>query len=74
VSLLKVGLILLCVWAVLDEMFGLSTVEATIGGTGKSSETSTRGTRLIGRSGAVVGRINMGCLNGYEGGRGEERF
>jgi hypothetical protein len=25
-------------------------------------------------AGAVVGRIKMGCLNGYEGGRGEERF
>jgi hypothetical protein len=28
---------------------------------------------LVG-AGAVVGRIKIGCLNGYEGGRGEERF
>jgi hypothetical protein len=26
------------------------------------------------RAGEVVGRIKTGCLNGYEGGRGEERF
>ena len=65
---------MLRIWVVLDEMFELSTIEATIGGTGKGRETSTRGTRLIGRSGAGVGRINTGCLNGYEGGRGEERF
>jgi hypothetical protein len=59
-SLLKVGLILLWVWVVLDEMFGLSTVEATTGGTGKSSETSTRGTRLIGRSGGSSGANKYG--------------
>jgi hypothetical protein len=41
--------------AVLDEVFGLSTVEATSGRTGKSEETSTRGTRLIGRSGGSSG-------------------
>jgi hypothetical protein len=28
---------------------------------------------LVG-AGARVGQINTGCLNGYEGGRGEERF
>jgi hypothetical protein len=31
-------------------MPGLSTIEATTGGTGKGRETSTRGTRLIGWS------------------------
>jgi hypothetical protein len=49
-------------------MSGLSTIEATTGGTGKGRETSTRGTGLIGRSGAGVGQINTGCLNGYVGG------
>jgi hypothetical protein len=38
-------------------MVGLSTIEATIGGTGKGRETSTRGTRLIGLSGGR-GRAN----------------
>jgi hypothetical protein len=42
--------ILLRVWAVLDEVPGLSTIEATSGRTGESRETSTRGTLLIGRS------------------------
>jgi hypothetical protein len=46
---------LLRVWAVLDEMSGLPTVEATTRGTGKSRETSTRDTRLIGRSGGSSG-------------------
>jgi hypothetical protein len=55
-------------------MSGFSTIEATNGGTRKGGETSTRGTRLIGRGGAEVGRINTGCLNGYIGGLGEERF
>jgi hypothetical protein len=54
-SLLKVGFILLRVWAILDEMSRLPTVEALIGGTGNSRETSTRGTRLIGRSGGSSG-------------------
>jgi hypothetical protein len=53
--LLEIGFILLRVWAVLDEVFGLSTVEATSGRTGKSKEMSTRGTRLIGRSGGNSG-------------------
>jgi hypothetical protein len=48
--LLEIGFILLRLWAVLDELSGLSTIEATSGRTGKSRETSTRGTRLIGRS------------------------
>jgi hypothetical protein len=59
---LKVGFILLRVWAVLDEMFELSTVEATTGGTGKSRETSTTGTRLIGRSGGSSGTNKDGLL------------
>jgi hypothetical protein len=49
--LLKIGFILLRVWVVLDEVSGLSIIEATSGRTGKSRETSTRDTRLIGRSG-----------------------
>jgi hypothetical protein len=48
--LLEIGFILLRVWAILDEVFGLSTIEATNGRTRESRETSTRGTRLIGRS------------------------
>jgi hypothetical protein len=71
-SLLKVGFILLRVWAVLDEMSKLPTVEATTRGTGKGRDTSTRGTRLIGRKRLVVGRIKTGYLNGYEGRRGKE--
>ena len=47
---MEIGFILLRLWAVLDELSGLSTIEATSGRTGKSRETSTRGTRLIGRS------------------------
>jgi hypothetical protein len=53
--MLKVGFVLLQIWAVLDEMYGLSRIEATTGGTGKAWETSTRGTRLIGRSGGRSG-------------------
>jgi hypothetical protein len=41
---------LLQIWAVLDEMSRLPTVQATTGGTRKGREMSTRGTRLIGRS------------------------
>jgi hypothetical protein len=48
--LLEISFILLRVGAVLDEVSGLSTIEATSGRTRKSRETSTRGTRLIGRS------------------------
>jgi hypothetical protein len=48
--LLEVGFILLRVWAVLDEVYGLSTIKATSGRTGKSREMSTVGTQLIGRS------------------------
>jgi hypothetical protein len=47
---MEVGFILLRVWAVLDEMSRLSTVEAPTGSTGKGRVTNTRGTRLIGRS------------------------
>jgi hypothetical protein len=47
---LEIGFILLRVWTVLDEVSRLSTVEATSGRTRESKETSTRGTRLIGRS------------------------
>jgi hypothetical protein len=53
--LLKIGFILLWVWAVLDEVSRLSTIEASSGRTWKSKETSTRGTRLIGRSGGSSG-------------------
>jgi hypothetical protein len=53
--LLKVGFILLQVWAVFDEVSGLSTVEETSGRTRESRETSTRGTRLIGRSRGSTG-------------------
>jgi hypothetical protein len=53
--MLKIGFILLRVWVVLDEMSGLSTIEPTSGITRKSRETSTRGTRLIGRSGGSSG-------------------
>jgi hypothetical protein len=53
--LLEVGFILLRVWAVLDEVSGLSTVEATSGRTRESGEMSTRGTRLIGRGGGSSG-------------------
>jgi hypothetical protein len=52
IVLLKIGFILLQVWAVLDEVSGLSIIEATSGRTGESRETSTKGTWLIGRSGA----------------------
>jgi hypothetical protein len=40
--LLEIGFILLRVWAVLDEVSGLPTVEATRGRTGESRKTSTR--------------------------------
>jgi molybdenum-dependent DNA-binding transcriptional regulator ModE len=53
---------LLRVWTVLDEMSGLPTVEATTGGTGKGREMSTRGTRLIGRSGGSSGMNKDGLL------------
>jgi hypothetical protein len=53
--LLEIGFILLQVWAVLDEVSGLSTVQATGGRTRESRETSTRGTWLIGRSGGSSG-------------------
>jgi hypothetical protein len=43
-------------------MSGLSTVEATTGGTGKGRETSTRGTRLIGRSGGRSGANKYGLF------------
>jgi hypothetical protein len=72
--LLKIDFILLRVWVVLDELSGLSTIEATSGRTGKSREMSTRGTRLIGRSGGSSGTNKDRLLNGYEGERGEERF
>jgi hypothetical protein len=36
--LLEIGFILLRVWAVLDEVFGLSTVEATSGRTGRAGK------------------------------------
>jgi hypothetical protein len=48
--LLKIDFIFLWVWAFLDEVSGLSTIQATSGRTRKSRETSTRGTQLIGRS------------------------
>jgi hypothetical protein len=35
---LEIGFILLRVWAVLDEVFGLSTVEATSGRTGRAGK------------------------------------
>jgi uncharacterized low-complexity protein len=61
---LKGLFVLLRIWAVLDEMSGLSTIEATTEGTGKGRETSTRGTRLIGlgegRSGANKYRLSEG--------------
>jgi hypothetical protein len=53
--MLEIGFILLRVWVVLDEVSGLSTVKATSGRTGESRETSTRGTRVIGRSGGSSG-------------------
>jgi hypothetical protein len=53
--LLEIGFILLRVWAVLDEVSKLSTIEATSGRTRKSREMSTRGTQLIGRSGGSSG-------------------
>jgi hypothetical protein len=53
--LLEIGFILLRVWAVLDEVSGLSIIEATSGRTRESKETSTRGTRLIGRRGGSSG-------------------
>jgi hypothetical protein len=53
---------LLRIWAVLDEMSGLSTVEAPTGRTGKGRETSTRGTRLIGRSRGSSGINKDGLL------------
>ena len=53
--LLEIGFILLWVWADLNEVSGLSTIEATSGRTGESRETSTRGTRLIGRRGGSSG-------------------
>jgi hypothetical protein len=59
--LLEIDLILLRVWAVFDEVSGLSTVGATSGRTGESRETSTMGTRLIGRSGGSSG-INKNRL------------
>ena len=52
---MKVGFILLRIWAVLDKVSGLSTVEAPTGRTGKGRETSTKGTRLIVRSGGSSG-------------------
>jgi hypothetical protein len=55
--LLEIGFILLRVFAVLDEVSGLSTIEATSGRTGESREMSTRGTRLIGRSRGSSGTI-----------------
>jgi hypothetical protein len=59
---MKVGFILLPIWALLDEMSGLSTVEAPIGRTGKGRETSIKGTRLIGRSGGSSGTNKDGLL------------
>jgi hypothetical protein len=53
--LLEISFILLRVWAVLDEVSRLYTIEATSGRTGESRETSTRGTQLIGRSGGSSG-------------------
>jgi hypothetical protein len=43
---------------------GLSTVEATSGRTRESRETSTRGTRLIGRSGGSSGMNKNRLLEG----------
>jgi hypothetical protein len=53
--MLEIGFILLRVWAVLDEVSRLSTIDANSGRAGESRETSTRGTRLIGRSGGSSG-------------------
>jgi hypothetical protein len=61
-SLLKVGSVLLQIWVVPDEMSRLSTIEATTGGTGKGRETSTRGTRLIGRNGGGSGTNKYGLF------------
>jgi hypothetical protein len=60
--LLEIGFILLRVWAVLDEVSELSTIEAISGRTGESRETSSRGTRLIGRSGGSSGTIKNRLL------------
>jgi hypothetical protein len=62
--LLEIGLILLRVWTVLDKVSGLSTVEATRGRTREGRETSTWGTRLIGRSGGSSGTNENRLLEG----------
>jgi hypothetical protein len=62
--LLDVGFIFLWVWTVLDEVSGLSTVEATSRRIRESRETSTRGTRLIGRSGGSIGMNKNRLLEG----------
>jgi hypothetical protein len=56
-----VGLILPRIWTVFDKMTRLSTVEAANGGTREGGEMSTRGTRLICRSGGS-GRTNENRL------------
>jgi hypothetical protein len=60
--MLEIDFILLRVWTILDYVFGLSTIKATSGRTGESWETSTRGTRLIGRSGGSSGMYNNRLL------------
>jgi hypothetical protein len=62
--LLEVGFILLWVWTILDEVSGLSTVKATNRRTRESRKTSTRGTRLIGRSGGSIGTNENKLLEG----------
>jgi hypothetical protein len=59
--LLIVEFILLWVWTVLYKMSRLSAVKASSGRTRESGETSTRGTRLICRSGGS-GRTNENRL------------
>jgi hypothetical protein len=65
--LLIVELILLRIWTVFNKMTRLSTVEAASGRIRESGETSTRGTRLICRSGGS-GRANENRLFEWIGG------
>ena len=61
---MKVEFVLLQMWAVLDEMPRVATIKAATRGTGKGSEMSTRGTRMIvlggGRSGTNEHRLSEG--------------
>jgi hypothetical protein len=62
--MLEIGFILLRVWTVLDEVSGLSIVEATSRRARESRETSTRGPRLIGRSEGSSGTNKNRLLEG----------